>query len=237
MTTTLLPDYAAEYDPDTDFDRWYTTLAARRIRPWLGPGETILEIGSATCALTQALAGEGRRFTCIERAAPYVDRARARQLPGVHIECRPIETFAPTTRFDHVLAVNVLHELPTRDQVLRTLIPALRPGGTLHVTLPNPRSLHRLTALGRGLIDALTDISARGRRYDTVRLEEADAFAEAMAALGLRQIHREAILVKPLPNDAMDRLSPELIEAWDDLAHALPAHGAMTLFTFRHADA
>ena len=227
-------DYSAAYDPDLDFDRWYTALAARRIAPHMGPGQEVLELGSATGGLTGLLTGGGRRFTCVERSAAYLARTRAR--PGVRLVHGTIEAFEPEGAFDHILAVNVLHELPDPDAALRRLLPCLRGQGLLHVTLPNPCSLHRLSALGAGLIADLAEPSARGLAFHTLRLPCLEAVVAGMGALGLVLIERQAILPKPVPNAAMARLSDPLIEAWDALSADLPDYGAMTYFLFRRAD-
>jgi trans-aconitate methyltransferase len=236
MKTKTTADYSMVYDPDLDFDRWYTILSARRIARSLGLSDRILELGSATGLLTQALAERDRRFVCVERSDRYVARARARDLPGVRIEHCTIEAFQSDDVFDHVLAINVLHEVEDQTSVVQRLLRFLRPGGSLHVTLPNPRSLHRLSALGSGMIEDLCEISARGEAYQTRRLQYAEEFVAAMGDLGLDEILCEPILAKPLPNAAMERLSDDLIEAYAELAWALPEFGAMNYFVFRRSD-
>lgn len=229
------PDYSAAYDPDTDFDRWYTALTARLVAPQLGPADHILELGSATGALTQHLVGNQRHITCIERAPAYAARAQDRRLPNVEIHTQTIEAFATTTRFDHILAINVLHEIPARGPILDRIRTMLAPQGRLHVTLPNPNSLHRLSALGAGLIDDLRALSPRGHQFQTLALQFPEDTAAEMAQHGLVERARQGILVKPLPNEAMQRLSDPLIEAWHALAQNLPDNAAMTYFTFAHA--
>ena len=229
-----LTDYAERYDPELDFDRWYTVLAARRILPHLRPGQRVLELGSATGAMTAALAGEGRRFTCVERSAAYA--ARAPRLPGVDTVLSGIEAFVPAGRYDHILAVNVLHELEAPKAALRRLLPHLAPEGRLHVTLPNPASLHRLSAAGAGLIAHPAAPSARGLSFGTRRMGGIGETVGSLSALGLRLLARSAILPKPLPNADMDAVSDELIEAWDALSPSLPDHGAMTWFLFGRDD-
>ena len=56
-----------------------------------------------------------------------------------------------------------------------------------------------------------------------------------MAQHGLAERARQGVLVKPLPNAAMERVSEPLIEAWNDLARHLPGNAAMTYFIFAHA--
>jgi 2-polyprenyl-3-methyl-5-hydroxy-6-metoxy-1,4-benzoquinol methylase len=229
MTT----DYSNEYDPDLDFDRWYTALSARRIAKALRPGDQVLEFGSATNLLTQSLSGCGCDFVCIERSERFVSRALARKLPGVKVVHSTIESFESSDTFDHVLAINVLHEIEEQRVVIKHLMKFMRPEGLLHITLPNPQSLHRLSALGSGMISGLCELSARGRKYQTLRLQYADEFVRLMAELQLIETSRQPVLIKPIPNASMEQLSEELIEAYDALSLELPEFGAMTYFVFR----
>ncbi len=233
----MTADYSEDYDPDHDFDRWYTVLTARRVERFLGTGDVILELGSATGLLTQALARDKRRVTCVERSPTYVARATARNLPGVLVENCQIQAFRSDLRFDHVLAINLLHELPDQAGALRLMKTFMQPETLLHVTLPNPASLHRASALGSKLIAGLCEPSERGRRFDTVRLQHADEFVSQLADIQLAEVWREPVLAKPLPNQQMALLSDELIEAYDKLSYAIPHAAAMNYFVFQQKHA
>src|SRR5262249_13083378 len=143
-TATL--DYSAAYDPDADFDAVYTRATGRRIAQALAPGERVLELGCATGLMTTLLAGEGRELVAVDRSAPYLQRLRSRRLDGVTALLVDVDAFAPEERFDHVVATNLLHEVADPGALLARAGSWLAPGGRLHVTLPNPRSLHRLVA-------------------------------------------------------------------------------------------
>ena len=232
----MTADYSGQYDPDLDFDRWYTVLTGRRIERFLGTEDVILELGSATGLLTQGLVRHKRRFVCIERSADYVTRAAARRLSGVVLKNDHIESFESDLKFDHILAINVLHELADQAGAIQRIRSFMQPGTLLHVTLPNPDSLHRASAFGSGMISNLCQQSERGRQFDTIRLQHADEFVSQMARVQLVEVWREPVLAKPLPNRDMARLSDELIEAYDKLAYAIPEAAALNYFVFRRAD-
>jgi SAM-dependent methyltransferase len=183
--------------------------------------------------LTERLCQRVRRIVCVERSARYLARARARRPANAEIVDTAIEDFECDDRFDHVLAINMLHEVPDVAGVVAHLKRFLKPGGRLHVTLPNPRSLHRLAALHAGMIGDLCEISARGRSFQTLRLLYADEVAGLMKESGLAEVARSSILVKPLPNAAMETLSESVIEAFDALTAELPDFGSMNYFIFR----
>jgi SAM-dependent methyltransferase len=235
MAQQAAVEYADIYDPETDFDSWYTRLTARRIERRLAPADRILELGSATGLMTSLLAREEREFVCIERSTPYVARARARGLPGVRIVQGLIEDYRGEERFDHVLTINLLHEIPDLDPLMRRVAELMKPNGLLHVTLPNPASLHRLVALEAGLIGSLCEISERGQKFSTLRLFPAAEFIERALGLGFACVERSSLLVKPLPNAEMARLPEAIIEAFDAVTATLPDLGSMNYFVFRRA--
>ena len=225
-------DYTGDYDPDADFDRVYTLATARRVRRWLRPGDRVLELGAATGLMTAELAGEGRAIEAVDRSAPYLERLRARGLPGVTAREGDVEAVDVPGPFEHVLATNLLHELGDPSAFLAACRERLAAGGLLHVSLPNPRSLHRIMAVELGMLGSLHDLSTRGERYGTRRLLDAEEVVGLARGAGLECAHREGVLVKPFDNARMASLPPELLEGLDRLARHLPEHGAMNLFAF-----
>ncbi|MEZ5179034.1 MAG: class I SAM-dependent methyltransferase [Acidimicrobiales bacterium] len=129
--------YADRYDPDEDFDRWYTLATARSGR-WIRPGDAVLELGCATGLMTAAFVDHGAVVTAVDHAPTYLERARARELPGATFVEHDIVTVERPDRFRHVVVANVAHEVPDPARLFRTAAEHLVPGGLLHVTLQNP---------------------------------------------------------------------------------------------------
>jgi 2-polyprenyl-3-methyl-5-hydroxy-6-metoxy-1,4-benzoquinol methylase len=225
-TATL--DYSAAYDPDRDFDAIYTRATGRRIVAGIAPGARVLELGCATGLMTAQLADVAGEVIAVDRSAPYLDNLRARRLLGVTAVLADVEDYEPAGRFDHIVAANLLHEVGDPGVLLARAHGWLSPGGRIHVTLPNPRSLHRLVALEMGLIDSLDALSARGARFGTRRTLNAEALSALAAAAGLRVRECGGILLKPLPNEAMAALDPAVLEGFERAARHLPDHCAMT---------
>lgn len=230
-------DYSAIYDPDTDFDVHFTRATGERVAAWMRPADRVLELGCATGAMTEFFAREERCVVAVDRSAGYLKTARTRGLPKVEwVEADLDEPLPVPGRHAHVVLANVLHELDDPGRLLRAVrTDHLAPGGLLHISLQNPRSLHRLVALEMGLINDLMTISANGLRYATRRLFDIDDVVALAADAGLELAHREGVMLKPLPNDAMADLSPDLLAGFIAAARHLPDHCAMNLFTFRHA--
>jgi 2-polyprenyl-3-methyl-5-hydroxy-6-metoxy-1,4-benzoquinol methylase len=225
-TATL--DYSEIYDPDTDVDAIYTTATGRRIAAALKPGDAVLELGCATGLMTTLLAGARRRVLAVDRSAPYLARLEARALPGVTALLADVEQVAPEGRFDHVVMTNLLHELDDPGALLDRARAWLMPGGRIHVTLPNPRSLHRLVAFEMGLIERLDERSERGTRFGTRRMLDLDALIALAAASRLRAVDSSGILLKPLPNAQMATLDPAVLTGFERAARHLPGYCAMS---------
>ncbi len=227
MTDQALVDYSERYDPDTDFDRHFTRATGRRIRRWFRPGDRVLEFGCATGLMTALLAQRDVRIDALERSAAYVERARARALSNVTVHHGSIFDWSPDGRYEQVVAANLLNELPDPGAFLAHCADHLAPGGLVHLSLNNPRSLHRLVARRMGLIQELSAVSDRGARFPSTPLLDIEDVEALAAPAGLRCVHREGVVVKPLTNAQLAGLPDEVVDGLDALARELPGHGAL----------
>jgi SAM-dependent methyltransferase len=229
--------YATAYDPDIDFDRWYTKASAGRIARWMAAGDRVLELGCATGAMTAVFVGSGTQVVALDHAWPYLMRLRLRAGEGhlrsvlADIEHLPVRP----SSFDHVVAANVIHELDHPAAFLERCRQIVNPDGLVHVTHQNPDSLHRLVAREMGLPDDVTAVGDRGRRSGTRRLHTADELAALAARHGLHEVHREGIMLKPLPNALMERLPDEVVEGFVRAARLDPARCAINYLVFDRA--
>ncbi|WP_354698447.1 Trans-aconitate 2-methyltransferase [Paraconexibacter sp. AEG42_29] len=236
-TTVGTMDYAAIYDPDTDVDRHYTRATGRRIRRWFRPGDRVLEFGCATGLMTALFAERDVRIHALERSPEYVARAQARALPQTTVHEGSILEWTPPGRFEHVVATNIVGELDDPGAFLVHCREHLAPGGLLHLTANNPRSLHRLVAREMGLLDDLGAVSERGARYASSPLLSAEDIETLARAAGLICLHRSGVVVKPLTNGQLAELPDAVIDGLDALTRELPGHGALNLFIFAAEDA
>lgn len=225
-------DYSRAYDPEADFDHRYTRATADLVARSVTPGDRVLELGCATGSMGARLAGAGALVVGVDRSEAYLARARARGLPGArHLRAdldEPGWEELAGGPFAHVLVCNLLHEVDDPVRLLRRAAGCLGEGGVLHLTLQNPRSIHRLVALEMGLIDDTHAVSDRGRRYGTRGMWDADELAGMAAEAGLTVRGRGGVMLKPLPNDMMAGLPDEVLEGFARAARHLPGHCAMT---------
>ena len=236
-TAAPTSDYPAAYDPDADFDSRYTRATGARVAERVRAGERVLELGCATGLMSVAVAAAGGCVTGIDRSDAYLDRARARALPGARFLRAGLEEpgWEELTGdgFAHVLACNLIHEMADPLSLLARARAVLAPGGLVHLSLQNPLSIHRLVALEMGLIERLTEVSQRGHRYATRGVWTARELEKMAAAAGLAAVARQGVMLKPLPNAMMETLPAAVLDGFERAARHLPEHCAMTYLVLR----
>lgn len=230
--TRAMTDYSDTYDPDLDFDRHYTLATARRIARRVSSGQRLLELGCATGLMSSVLApalGPSGELVGVDRSPAYLERAHARGLDNARFVLGDLERLPDVgSGYAHVVATNVLHELADPEAFLRAAAGLLGEDGTMHVTLQNPASIHRLCAVDLGLLDSASEISDRGRQWGTLGLWTADELVELAERAGLRVVERAGVMLKPLPNALMAALPDEVVEGFIRVADRFPEHCAMT---------
>ncbi|WP_210493774.1 class I SAM-dependent methyltransferase [Patulibacter sp. SYSU D01012] len=229
-------DYTLAYDPEVDFDRWYTIGTGREVATWVRPGDRVLELGCATGLMTAMLVEAGARVTAVDRAGHYLERVRDRALPGVDVVAADLaDGFPAVDPHEHVLATSILHQIPDPAGFVAQAAERLAPGGLLHVTVPNPRSLHRLVAVDTGHLSDLDEISALGHATQVTRMMSGERIVALGRAAGLQPVHRGGVLLKPAPNGALEALPDELLETLLLAARHAPDLAAMSYVVLRRA--
>ncbi len=230
MTMPTTPSYVDRYDPDQDFDRHYTDATARLIRPWLRSGDHVLELGCATGLMTSLLVDTGARFTSVDRYDAYLQRARARALPRTTWIEGDVLDVGVDSPVDHAIVSDLLHELPDPGALLARCAGWLGAGGLLHLTVPNPNSLHRLVAMEMGVLGRVDELSENSLGLGHVGHLDATTVLDLAGRAGLTCLHREGVMVKPLPNAAMAELPSDVVEGFIRAAHLMPERCAMNHF-------
>ena len=125
---------AAKYarKPVPDQAAYQRTL--ERVRAYLGPDHSVLEVGCGTGTTALELAASARRIVATDYSAEMIaiatEKARARAVSNVEFRSCALDDAALAGQaFDVVIAMNLLHLLEAVPQELQRLHALVRPGG------------------------------------------------------------------------------------------------------------
>ncbi|BEL10207.1 hypothetical protein Q0Z83_083980 [Actinoplanes sichuanensis] len=173
-----MPEYAEEHPP-------VGGLLLRHLLDRLPTGIRVLVAGPHDPALIGALAGR-RDVTCLVRSQPD-----AAAIPDVPVLCGTLSKLTDADRYDVVIALDGVGRLCSPEDTpldwaesVRVLARALRPGGTLLLTVENELGVHRLVDPGDPASSRSADAwHTLGELSDTPG--RPDRLAAALAAEGL----------------------------------------------------
>lgn len=210
------------YDSRNDFDQHLIKFSwlkmQRRVR-----GDSVLELGSSDGLMTEELVREFPRVVVLEGSAKNVDSVR-RRFPEVEIHHELFENFSTKERFDNVIAARVLEHVDEPVNLLRKARGWLKPGGILHVVVPNAESLNRKLGFAMGLLGQLDELTERDRNVGHVRVYRSDTLVAHIREAGLQVVELTGTFLKPLSNAQMLGWSPELIWGFYKLSDELPQY-------------
>lgn len=215
------------YDPDDDFDRWYTDATAEQIKLRLDQrmAVSVLEVGCATGRMTARIARSGRMILALDRDGSMLGRAQERDLRGVFFACGDILDVRLMERFDVVVCCSMLHEVDDPQAVLRRCREVLEVEGRVLVTVPSAGSIH---------LTRYQEFSERAMRFGVRRVYTIGEWHNLLVdGTGLKVVDRFEFVCKPYPNERMECLSVPML---DYLARYRGPGGALCYFELEADD-
>jgi 2-polyprenyl-3-methyl-5-hydroxy-6-metoxy-1,4-benzoquinol methylase len=212
--TERLDAIARTYDTTEDFDRCSIEFE-RELIAEAARGLDLLEVGCGWGDMTEYFASRFRRIAALDGSLDCVCRTRQRCRLSPHVEVHHtlIEEFRTEERFEDVVMVRVLEHLEDPVGTLARLASFLKPGGQLHLIVPNARSLHRRIGKAMGLLRELNDFSPRDIQYGHQRVYDSELLTQHLEAAGLRVAQAQGVLIKSLSNAQMQSWDPAVIRA------------------------
>src|SRR3546814_6301245 len=119
--------------------------------------------------MSVSLVAAGASVTGVDRADAYLERARARGIPGAEFLQGEVTDLAMGRQFDHVVATNLAQEEREPSALMAVVAAHIRLGGLAHLTVPNPRSLQRLVGEEMGRMEEQRGLG--GRLHELERRE------------------------------------------------------------------
>lgn len=173
----------------------------------------------------------------VEPAARFHEHAErlARERTGVQVHLGTLEALAGSLAgvgFDCIVLGSVLHEAQDPAALLEAVRSLCHARTTVHVYVPNARSLHRLLALEMGLITDVHEVSATQQRMQQSVTYDAEGLAAALDQAGFSVEETGSFFIKPFTHAQMASLQASgildarMLEGLYGLGRHLPGHGS-----------
>jgi len=194
--------------------RWSRALAPRLVTfAGVRDGETVLDVGSGTGALTAAVAAAApsSRIVGIDPAAPYVAFAQARhpgELIGFEVGDAQQLGFVDS-RFDRTLSLLILNFIPDPQKALNEMIRVTRPGGTVAAAIWDyGKGMEMLRVFWDEAMVLNPDMDARDERH--MPLSRSGELAALWGECGLQEVSEEPLTIETRFSSFDDYWSPFL---------------------------
>ena len=208
-------------------------LVLRQVQQ-LAPGR-LLEVGCGVKPLFIDLPDD-ILITVVEPAHAFADRAEQLACGRDHVKI--LRGFMEsvdlgTAGFDMIILSCVLHEVPDPLPMLGAIREYCSSATTLHVNVPNSRSLHRLWAVAMGLLPSQNQQSATQRlMQQRATAYDSQSLRAELVSSGFAVVDEGSFFVKPFSHAQMQALvdsgfmTREMLDGLDRLADLLPDLGS-----------
>lgn len=195
----------------------------------------LLEVGCGLLPLFTDLPDD-MHITVVEPARAFAHNAR--NLASGRERVQILEGFIESLELEHVefdmiILSCVLHEVPDPAAMLAAVRECCGPSTTLHVNVPNARSLHRLLAVAMGLIPDPSQQSETQRRMQQRDMSyDAQSLRSELVSSGFRVVEEGSLFIKPFTHGQMQQLvdcgfmTRDKLDGLDKLVEWLPDFGS-----------
>jgi len=206
-------------------DRRTKALVVRRCLPFIN-GPSVLDLGYVDGCWTDEVLRLGCSSDIVEGNLKHVEHARAAYAGNtmVRIHHSSFEEFAPTARYNTIIAGDMLQYVKDSVDFLRRMSSWLAPHGRLIVTVANSRSLHRRVGALLGMESHPTAANTRDQQVGNLRQYDRYQLRQELRAAGLRPIELRGCFLKPLSSAQIAGWSDALLEAFLEIGDELEDH-------------
>lgn len=134
--------------------------------------------------------------------------------------------------FDFILCSSLLHEVEKPEVLLKKIYDVSDSNTVIHFNVPNANSLHRLIAVGGGLIERQDCLSKRNIELQQNNVFNLDTLSEMVRAAGFDIIEKGSYFIKPFTHKQMHEMmnsniiGKEVLDGLFDLSKYLPQFGS-----------
>jgi 2-polyprenyl-3-methyl-5-hydroxy-6-metoxy-1,4-benzoquinol methylase len=226
-----LEEVADWYSNSEGKHAYFIDINYRAIEPFLS-GSTCLELGSADGQMTSHLLEKFESVVCVDGSSRYCEVVKERfsQAKNLEVQCSLFEEYESPTKFDTILATDILEHLDEPISVLKRALDWIAPDGHLIALSPNAKSIHRLVGTKLGLLAQPNSLNERDMRLGHRRVYDSNSLRHDIESAGWEVEHVGGSMVKPVSDAQMEDWSFELIDAMFDVGREYLPEFASTIY-------
>jgi 2-polyprenyl-3-methyl-5-hydroxy-6-metoxy-1,4-benzoquinol methylase len=171
-------------------------------------GPDVLELGIGSAVITNKLCEEGFNVISVDGSTKVIENAKNKvgNTENISFIHSYFENFSCDRLFNDILMTNILEHVDDPVKVMTYAKKFLKPGGRIHVTVPNAESFHRLIGKHMGMLENETSLNG----YDIVvghqRVYTFFLLSSHIQSAGLKIIDRTGVMFKALSNSQINEL-------------------------------
>jgi 2-polyprenyl-3-methyl-5-hydroxy-6-metoxy-1,4-benzoquinol methylase len=211
------------HDTHADFDGVLARYTGRIVAPQT-KGLCVLEAGCSTGVITELLLNYAAQLDVVEGAVSYAALVENRFHGKLRMFRSLFEEFRPPTTYETVVFAGVLHHLKDPVAKLRMAAEWVRPGGTIHISVPNMSSFHRRLGVAMGVAASIYNTSKRNEFFEQPGRFTKERLIQAVTDAGLKVQECHGFFFKPFPHDIMSslELTEDLLDGLFEMGKQYP---------------
>lgn len=212
-------DYLKTFKGADCFEKWIERVRWRIIAEAAARygAKKILEAGCGPDPLF-GLIKDWDEYVIVEPREEFAQMATAlaielSAMPIIVCQERLEEYHAQTNRFDFVILSSLLHEVPNPVEVLWAAKRVCKPGGIIHINVPNVYSLHNQLGVEMGLVSDVFEHSEMDKKFWRHSRFDIGSLHDLVAESDLHILRSGTYLLKPFSDNQMAKIATaEVIE-------------------------
>lgn len=178
-------------------------------------GTSILNLGYIDGTWTDSILSTTIQLDIVEGAQKHIQHAQEKyqSYPNVRMYHQLFQEFQPDCQYDTIIAGDILRFIPDDQAFLQELKKWLTPDGTLIVTVPNSRSLHRRIGAWMKLESSPSAPNQHDKILGNYRSYDRYELRELLLKSDYNIQHLHGCLLKPLSSEQMKDWNDSLLQA------------------------
>ncbi len=209
------------YSTRRSFDKFIIKFGSAKILA-NSKGPSVLELGSADGLMTGILSSNFKSVHVVEASPRYVKIIKNKRLKNVKIFKCLIENFEPAKKYDDIILTRVLEHVISPREILEKVGSWIKPGGRIHIIVPNADSLNRRVGQAMNIIKNRTDLDDHDLNMGHRRVYSLSSLSKEVNIANLKVLKKTGIFLKPLSNKQMLEWPKRIIEAFNIVGDDFP---------------